>query len=74
MMIDMVEYYDYVLGLIPIVLAGLSTGLYAIGIGFTIALVAGGASAIALVSHALFVRSPEIDREHQTSGGPSSAD
>jgi len=57
----MVDYYDFVLGFIPLAFVGLGGGLYAVGLETTIALTVGGLAAVALVGHALFVNGP-VDR------------
>lgn len=54
----MVEYYDFVLGLIPLAFATISGSAFAGGASQPIAVGIGGAVAIALVLHALFVRTP----------------
>jgi len=54
----MPEYYDYVLGLIPVALVGVSGLLWLGGLGRTAAVSAGGLLAVALVGHALFVNAP----------------
>lgn len=54
----MTEYYDLVLGLIPLSLFGVGGGLYAIGIGLTGALIVGSLFAAGLIGHALFVNGP----------------
>ncbi|WP_435074384.1 hypothetical protein [Halorubrum sp. HHNYT27] len=54
----MAGYYDYVLGLIPAALIGVTAFLSLFGLSVTAALPAGAVVAGALVVHALFVRSP----------------
>lgn len=54
----MTEYYDYVLGLIPLALLGISGTLSVGGFTTTTAVVAGSLVAIALTGHALFVNGP----------------
>lgn len=54
----MTEYYDLVLGLIPLSLFGVGGGLYAVGIGRTGALIVGSLFAAGLIGHALFVNGP----------------
>jgi hypothetical protein len=58
----MPEYYDYVLGLIPVALVGVSGLLSLGGLGRTPAVSAGGLLAVALVGHALFVNGPTEGR------------
>lgn len=67
----MAGYYDYVLGLIPLALLGIS-GLLHLGGGLpiTAAVPAGAGAAVALIGHALFVRTPLDDEDGAT---PSAA-
>lgn len=51
-------YYDLVLGLIPLSLAGISGVLVATGMALTLAIPLAGVIAIALIGHAMFVRTP----------------
>ena len=54
----MAQYYDYVLGVIPLVLGGL-TGLPTVaGVGLTTALPVGAGVAALIIGHALFVGMP----------------
>jgi hypothetical protein len=66
----MASYYDYVLGLIPLALLGLS-GLLHLGGGLavTAAVSVGAGAAVALIAHAMFVRTP-LDGEP---GAPADA-
>jgi len=71
----MTTYYDVILGLIPLVLIGISSTLYAGGISLTTAVSLGGGVAVLLVGHALFVRSPVDDGPAVNSGpAPVTAD
>lgn len=54
----MTEYYDLVLGLIPLAFLGLGGGLHFAGFALTSALSIGGLFAVGLVGHALFVNGP----------------
>ncbi|MFB6310184.1 MAG: hypothetical protein ABEH64_03280 [Salinirussus sp.] len=54
----MMDYYDLVLGLIPLSLAGISGVLVATGMALTLAIPLAGVIAIALIGHAMFVRTP----------------
>lgn len=54
----MIEYYDAVLGLIPLSLLGLGGFLSGVGIPFTIAVPAAALVAAAFVAHAMFVNAP----------------
>ncbi|MGM0398322.1 MAG: hypothetical protein ACQEQY_04945 [Halobacteriota archaeon] len=54
----MTDYYDLVLGLIPLALFGVGGGLHVTGLALTNALVVGGLVAAALIGHAMFVNGP----------------
>lgn len=57
----MVEYYDYVLGFVPLALVGLTAVLRAAGVETLIAVPIGAAAASLAVGHALFVNGPVAD-------------
>ncbi|MFB6082795.1 MAG: hypothetical protein ABEJ94_00950 [Halorientalis sp.] len=57
----MTEYYDYVLGLIPVSVAGISAGLLGAGLASTVAISVALLFAIGLIGHALFVNGPVDD-------------
>lgn len=54
----MAGYYDYVLGLIPIALVGIPGFLSLSGFPTTMAIPVGACVALALMLHAMFVRTP----------------
>ena len=54
----MTGYYDYVLGLIPVALIGVTASLTLVGLSVTSALPVGAAVAGAVMAHAMFVRNP----------------
>ncbi|MEA1931670.1 hypothetical protein [Halohasta litorea] len=54
----MTRYYDYVLGLIPVVLFGLTAILLFAGIQLTLAVPVGAGAAVLVIGHALFVNVP----------------
>lgn len=54
----MVGYYDYVLGLIPLTLLGLTGAFLLVGMGLTTAVPLGAGASGLLVGHALFVNGP----------------
>lgn len=55
----MAGYYDIVLGLIPLTLAGIAGGLTAIGgVPLTTAIPIASVVAVGLIGHAMFVRTP----------------
>lgn len=57
----MTEYYDLVLGLIPLAMVGITGGLSVAGVTLTTAVTLAGAIAVLLVGHALFVNGPVDD-------------
>jgi hypothetical protein len=54
----MIGYYDYVLGLIPLTLLGLTGLLLVTGMGLTTAVPLGAGVSGLVVGHALFVNGP----------------
>ena len=57
----MTGYYDYVLGLIPAALIGITAFLNLVGLSLTLSLPVGAAVAAGLMLHAMFVKGPVID-------------
>jgi hypothetical protein len=57
----MTGYYDYVLGLIPAALIGVTAFLNLVGLSLTAALPGGAVVAGAVMAHAMFVRNPVTD-------------
>ena len=56
----MTGYYDIVLGLIPLALAGVSGILAFAGLGLTVAVTVGALIAVLFMGHAMFVRAPTV--------------
>ncbi len=54
----MTGYYDVVLGLIPVTLAGITGALYVAGFALTTAIPLASLVAVGLIGHAMFVRAP----------------
>ena len=54
----MSRYYDYVLGLIPTALIGVTVLLSTAGVSWHAAVPAGAAVAIGVMAHAMFIRAP----------------
>lgn len=52
------NYYDLVLGLIPLALLGLTALLVTGGLALTVAVPLAGAVSAGLIGHAMFVRTP----------------
>lgn len=51
-------YYDFVLGLIPLALAGIASTMVLSGFELTLAVTIGCLFAVLLIGHAMFVRAP----------------
>lgn len=54
----MTGYYDFILGLIPLSLFGVSGALTVVGVETTLAVLVAASIAVAFMGHGLFVRSP----------------
>lgn len=54
----MTGYYDIVLGLIPLAMAGITGGLMLAGFALTTALPMASVVAVGLIGHAMFVNAP----------------
>lgn len=54
----MTGYYDFVLGLIPLSLFGVSGALTVVGVETTVAVLVAASIAVAFMGHGLFVRTP----------------
>jgi len=68
----MTRYYDYVLGLIPAVMLGVTLLLFMAGIQLTLAVPAGAAAAAFVIGHALFVNVPgEVESMPQSTRPPN---
>jgi hypothetical protein len=72
----MAGYYDVVLGLIPLTLAGISGVLSFAGMALSVAIPIAGVVSIALIGHAMFVRTPTAPAQtaRTDSGGFNAAD
>lgn len=70
----MTGYYDYVLGLIPTALIGVTGLLTLIGLSPSAALPVGAVAAAAVMAHAMFVRNPVVDSAPAERSGGSAAD
>jgi tetrahydromethanopterin S-methyltransferase subunit C len=58
----MAGYYDFVLGLIPIALAGITAVLTVFGFGLTTAVPMAAVVSLGIIGHAMFV-SPPVDTQ-----------
>ncbi len=54
----MTGYYDIILGLIPVALLGITAALLLVGVSFVAAVPLGAGVAMALIGHAMFVKTP----------------
>lgn len=54
----MTEYYDYVLGIIPLALLGITAALSIVGFPLTMAVPIGASVAGLVIGHALFINGP----------------
>ena len=58
----MIGYYDFVLGLVPATLLGVSGALHVAGIDLAVAVPLAGAVAAGVIGHGLFVNAPVEER------------
>ncbi|AQL44273.1 hypothetical protein BV210_16810 [Halorientalis sp. IM1011] len=70
----MTGYYDYVLALIPVSVAGISAVLIGAGLSFTVAVPIAMLAAIGLIGHAMFVNGPVDEATAPTQTAPPSQD
>jgi len=73
----MTRYYDYVLGLIPVVLLGVTALLALAGLPMYLAVPAGAGVAVLIIGHALFVNVPtgvEPAADRRSTVQPTNAD
>lgn len=63
----MTGYYDIVLGLIPLALVGITGSLLGLGLELTTAVPVSAMAAVALIGHAMFVRTPVSPAANETS-------
>ena len=54
----MTGYYDIILGLIPLAMAGITATLFAVGFALTTAIPMASVVTVGLIGHAMFVRAP----------------
>ena len=73
----MTRYYDYVLGLIPAVLLGVTAILFLAGVQLTMAVPVGAGASVLVIGHALFVNVPgqvEPMADQRSTVQPTNAD
>lgn len=66
----MVSYYDAVLALIPLAIAGLTAMLSLVGLSLIQAVPVASTVAALLIGHAMFVRSPVSQQPGERTSGP----
>ena len=54
----MAHYYDFILGLIPLALGGITAALVAVGVSLTAAVPLAALVSVAFIIHGMFVNSP----------------
>ena len=57
----MANYYDIVLGLIPLVMGGITAALALVGVGLTVAVPVAALVAVGLIGHGMFVNTPTVE-------------
>jgi len=68
----MARYYDYVLGMIPLALGGVTAALMGAGLAVTTAITVASVFAVGLIGHAMFVNGPvDADTEAPVAGDES---
>ena len=70
----MTGYYDYVLGVIPLALIGITAVLSAVGLQLTQAVPVGAGASVLVIGHALFVNAPVDAPAAATKPNPVNAD
>jgi hypothetical protein len=71
MMIDMADYYDLVLGAIPLTVASIAGSLLVVGVAAALAVAVASTAAAGLVGHAMFVRTPGSAAVEQSTPAPA---
>jgi hypothetical protein len=64
----MTDYYDIILGLIPLTVGGVTAVLAAVGLSVSLAVSVGSLLSVGLIGHAMFVRAP-VGEAPSRSGG-----
>ena len=59
------DYYDLILGLIPLTMGGIAAALVVAGLNVTMAVPVGAVLATPLLGHAMFVRAPVPTRARE---------
>lgn len=69
----MTGYYDYILGLIPLALLGITALLSVVGFPLAQAVPVGAGASVLLIGHALFVNGP-VSTPPSSATGPNAFD
>ena len=70
----MTGYYDFVLGLIPLALVGITAVLHVAGLSLTSAVPLGAGASVLVMGHALFVNAPVDEAPSPAQTQPVQAD
>jgi uncharacterized membrane protein len=68
----MTDYYDIVLGLIPVSLAGLTALLASAGMSLSVSISLASTVALGVIGHAMFINGPSVPRTDPETGAESS--
>jgi hypothetical protein len=66
----MMDYYDFVLGLLPVTVGGVAGLLTTAGVELSLAVAVGSLVSLPLLAHALFVRAPVGTPEPRAEAAP----
>ncbi len=67
----MTGYYDFVLGIIPVAMFGITGSLTTVGVDLSIAIPAASLVALAVIGHAMFVNAPTAPAGERSPSGRS---
>ncbi|MDQ2071457.1 hypothetical protein RBH20_02775 [Haloarcula sp. H-GB4] len=70
----MTGYYDIILGLIPLAMAGITATLFVVGFELTTAIPMASVVTVGLIGHAMFVRAPVDPVPNETSAQSAQSD
>lgn len=70
----MTDYYDIVLGLIPVSLAGLTALLVSAGMSLSVSIPLASAVTLGLIGHAMFINGPSVPQTGHDTGVERSSD
>jgi predicted CDP-diglyceride synthetase/phosphatidate cytidylyltransferase len=70
----MTDYYDIVLALIPVSLAGLTALLVSLGMSVSVSIALASTVTLGLIAHAMFINGPTVTQTGSEVGADASAD